>query len=68
MNAFEFGKYAFDQYGIGGVKRLVSSPHVGVVNKALGIAGAVSYYNPYIAAISAAPVVYEGAKWLVDQF
>lgn len=67
MNGFEAGRYVFENYGLPGVQRFVSSPHVSLIGKAIGVAGAASYYNPYIAAASAIPVVYQGGKWLLDQ-
>ncbi len=34
---------------------------------ASSLSDAISLYNPYIAAVAAAPVIYNGAKWLIDQ-
>ncbi len=66
MNAYEFGRYVFENHGLAGVARAVgASPGL---SSALSIAtGAASYYNPYIAAASTVPVIYEGTKWLVDK-
>ncbi len=56
----------FDNRGISGVVRAVGA--TSSATSALSIAaGAASYYNPYIAAATAVPVAYEGAKWLVDK-
>lgn len=65
MNAFDFGKFVYTSKGVQGISRVVTSaPARDILPIALG---AASYYNPYIAAITAAPVVYNGAKWLINQ-
>ncbi len=69
MNAYEFGRYAYEN---GGLDRVVAATQYAARNTGLSEAvriagGAASYYNPYIAAVATVPVVYNTAKWLVDK-
>jgi hypothetical protein len=69
MNAYQFGLYTYENYGLQGINNVLrySAAYRPVVETAKIAAGAASYYNPYIAAITTVPVAYEGAKWLVDK-
>lgn len=66
MNAFEFGKFAYENKGFKGLRTVLDRTS-GVVEALPIAAGALSYYNPYITAAASIPVIYNGAKWLVDQ-
>lgn len=72
MTPFEFGKFTFENLGAPAIVRVITNQRPGYsppsfLNSAAIVAGAASYYNPYLQAAAAVPVVYQGAKWLWDK-
>jgi len=67
---YEFGRFVYEQGGSNLLGKVVKQVYnnQGLLEAGTTLAGAASYYNPYITAASvAAPVLYNGAKWLVDK-
>lgn len=71
--AFQTGRDLWElSHGNERIGQFVNNSLVSNIGAGLAVAGAASqvaqaYYNPYAAAVVAAPVLYEGAKWLWNQ-